>query len=142
MTSIFEELDAHHKSGRITDVILLGWVYVENIINSMVLDEFEVMPFPDNIKADLLVNKLTFEEKYKFLKKLGTFTYEERKIIKEFQEQRNKIFHYGLEGKIFTLLYKADEKEKLAKLSIDSSNAVYNAFMRRKSKINTANFIK
>ena len=114
--------------------IISDWGLVEGFVNQMFVWQFRIENF--NLpQAKLLIDKLTFEEKYTFLKKQGIFKGEESEHIDKFQKQRNILFHgkHGIDW-MEGIVGAEGNWETLHTIAKNASASVYKAFERENAK--------
>ena len=109
------------------EVILVGWAYVEYIIDLTILYEFKAIN-ADEIRKEFLTRG-TFEQKWQSIKKLDIFTTEEKTKITRFQKQRNRMFHKVLFNK--EEYYSPQGKEKLMSAASDAFWAEHDGFTKK-----------
>ncbi|MGI0141356.1 MAG: hypothetical protein ACREBF_01750, partial [Candidatus Micrarchaeales archaeon] len=84
--------------------------------------------------AQFLIDKLTFEQKFRFLKKQNVFRKNEHEDIAKFQMERNGIFH-SLEIDMLEGIVGSDKEwEKIHNISKKAFNSVYKAFNRENNR--------
>lgn len=120
-----------YKEGNFGEVVLVGWAYVEYMIDLFMVQEFGIK-HDDNERRKAVMEfleEIDFEDKWSFLKKLDLFTDDEKKSISTFQNQRNKLFHNRLFNN--PNYYGPIGRKKLMGLAKDAFFATYHAFGRK-----------
>ena len=85
-------LQYFRRKRRFSDLILLAWSIIEFDIDQIVANQFGL--FYTDKKAQILL-ELNFQKKLDFLKKNGVITKDEYDTFKNFQKNRNNLFHGG-----------------------------------------------
>ena len=114
--------------------IISDWGLVEGFVNKMFIWQFRIENF-DLAQAKFLSDKLTFSEKYNFLKQQGIFKKEEINHINKFQNQRNRLFHgrHGIAA-MKGIVGAETIWENLHTTAKNASTSVYKAFLRENKK--------
>jgi len=88
------------RKGRFAECILLGWQSVEDKVDQMVVQEFELdfTPTGQDSRVDLL-REVTFRKKVELLKAISRLSDRDTATIHKFADERNKLFH----GDVFAL---------------------------------------
>lgn len=116
-----------HKHTSYEDV-LLNWIFLERSINGMVLREFR-LESNDYVspQAKVIVDVLSFQQKFNFLNELNLLTKKENAAIKDFQEARNRLFHDNTKMDIIKTFVEKDKQERLISIAVSAFEAVCNA---------------
>lgn len=108
--------------------MLLGWQSVEDGVDQMTIQEFELLLYPRKTdpRVDMIRNNVGFRVKLRFLMRMGRISNVDRKAILEFEKERNALFH----GDIFTSLHPIAlpeaEKTRLMELTGKASQIASN----------------
>jgi hypothetical protein len=83
------------RKRKFAECVILGWQSVENYINQMILQEFE-LPYllKDKPRIDFVLDQ-AFPAKLELLKSMGRISKNDKETIQRFSEERNKLFHGG-----------------------------------------------
>ncbi len=129
MPSVFENFEQLLKEEKYGEIILYSWAYVEYVVNLLFLEEFGLSTKSKDKKAEFLMEKLEFEEKWKYLKNAGLFTDKEKEQITRFQNQRNELFHVTLFSS--PKFHDPKERKELTELAKNAFYIVVNAYVRK-----------
>ena len=108
--------------------MLLGWQSVEDNVDQMTVQEFELLLYPRKTdpRVDMIRENVGFRVKLRFLRKMGRISKVDRSAILEFEKERNALFH----GDIFTSLHSIAlpeaEKARLMELAGKASQIASN----------------
>lgn len=106
------------RKGRFAECMILGWQAVEDKIEQMTAQEFDLLMAPPkrDPRIDLL-NEVSFRKRVEFLKEMGRLSDSDAGIIHKFADERNKLFH----GNVFTsphpVAMPQSEKNRLMELA-------------------------
>jgi len=129
------------KEKKFADVMLISWVTIEHIVNTLFLGEFGLLTVKgneplynaDDPRVKFLFEKLNFEDKYKFLKERGLFTEKEKESISKFQSRRNKLFHASADENFFLEFNNQEERASLIGLADEALRSAVISYKRYKS---------
>ena len=116
------------RKRRFLECIVLGWQSVENYVDQMAIQEFELLLYPKKTdpRIDILRDRVGFGTKVEFLNQMGRISEEDQKTIFEFYKERNALFH----GDIFTsrhpVVVPEPEKTRLMELAGKASQIAMN----------------
>lgn len=114
------------RKKKFAECMILGWQSVENYINQMILQEFE-LPYllKDKPRIDFVLDH-SFPAKLELLKSRGRLSKNDKETIQKFSEERNKLFH----GNFFLFYHPSampeEEKRRLMELANRASQIVVN----------------
>ncbi len=116
------------RKRRIAECIILAWQNVEQMVDQMTVQEFDLLYFPEkeDPRVDIIRDEVSFQPKLRFLKNMGRISEEDHATIQEFSRERNKLFH----GNVFTSRHPVsiseEEKTRLMELAKNASQIALN----------------
>ncbi len=116
------------RKRRFTECVILAWQSVEDLVNQMTVQEFDLLYYPSKAdpRVDIILDEVRFPSKLKFLKTMGRISEKDHMTIQEFSRERNKLFH----GNIFTsrhpVAISEEEKTRLMDLASKASQIAAN----------------
>jgi hypothetical protein len=83
------------RKRRFAEVMILAWQSVEDLVDQMTVQEFDLFYAPDkeDPRVDILRDRVGFETKLKFLKEMGRLSSNDTRTISDFALERHKLFH-------------------------------------------------
>jgi hypothetical protein len=115
----------YRRKRKFAECMILGWQSVENIVNQMTLQEFD-LPYlsKEEPRTDIILENVGFRTKLRFLKDMGRLSRPDCKTILDFYDERNKLFH----GNFFyhPSAMPEEEKTRLMELANRASQIVVN----------------
>jgi hypothetical protein len=115
------------KQGRFLDAMVIAWQDVEDKVDQMTVQEFELMTVPEGEDPRVdIIHELNFQRKLDFLKAMSRLSTPDVTKIKEFSKARNKLFHGGVFTNPHPMTLPATEKERMMKLAGEASRIVTN----------------
>lgn len=115
------------KKGRFLDVMVIAWQNVEDLVDQMAIQEFELLSAPEGQDPRVdLVREAGFGRKLDFLKAMGRVSTPDVAKIKEFSKARNLLFHGGVYTNPHPMTLPQKEKQRMMKLAAEASRIVTN----------------
>jgi len=108
--------------------MILGWQDVEDKVDQRTVQEFQLFYTPENQdpRVDIIRDRINLPTKLDFLKTMGRISANDLSVIKEFQTERNKLFHGDLYSSRHPVIIAATEKTRLMELANTASKIVTN----------------
>lgn len=116
------------RTGRFTELMILAWQSVEDLVGQMMYQEFELIPLGGPVEDPRIemLRDIPFWKKLDFLRIMGRFSSSDIAAIRKFSEERNKLFH----GNVFTsphpIAMPQFEKNRLMELASRASQITTN----------------
>lgn len=116
------------RKRRFAECMILAWQNVEDMIDQMTIQEFELLCTPDkqDPRVDILRDNVGFQAKLRLLKDMGRLSVIDRDAINRFSDERNKLFHGGIFSNPSPLTIPENEKTRLMELAGKASQIVLN----------------
>jgi hypothetical protein len=115
------------KKGRFLDAMVISWQDVEDKVDQMTVQEFELMTVPEGEDPRVdMIHEVNFTRKLDFLKAMARLSAPDVTKIKEFGKARNRLFHGGVFSNPHPMTLPAAEKERMMKLAGEASRIVTN----------------
>ncbi len=88
------------RKRRFAECMILAWQDVEYMVDQMTIQEYGLLYLPEkqDPRVDILRDNVGFRVKLNFLKDRGRLSSSDTRMIHEFANERNKLFH----GNVFT----------------------------------------
>lgn len=88
------------RKGRFAEFTLLSWQFVEDMMDQMVIQQFELFNEPEGFDPRIdLLRETPFRKKLELLTEMGRLSKVDAEAIRRFATERNKLFH----GNVFAL---------------------------------------
>ncbi|MDG6945955.1 MAG: hypothetical protein JRM91_04775 [Nitrososphaerota archaeon] len=115
------------SKGRFLEVMVIAWQTVEDLVDQMTMQEFELVTVPegDDPRVDL-VREVGFQKKLDFLKAMGRLSAPDVTKIKEFGRARNLLFHGGVFTNPHPMTIADSEEQRMMNLAGMASRIVTN----------------
>ncbi len=116
------------RKRRFAECMILAWQEVEDKIDQMTVQEFELLYAPDkeDPRVDILRDNVGFQHKLKFLKDMGRLSANDTTTIQEFAKERNKLFHGNVFSARHPISMPEEEKTHLMDLASKASQIAVN----------------
>jgi hypothetical protein len=116
------------RKRRFAECVIVAWQAVEDLVGQMTVGEFELFlaPKKQDPRIDLLLGKIDFKDKLDFLKEMGLLSNNDVKTIREFSEERNRIFHGGVFTNPLVTTIREEEKTRIMELARKASQIAMN----------------
>lgn len=116
------------RKGRFAECMLAAWQEVEDKVDQMTIQEFELFYFPpeQDPRVDMLVDFKNLEVKLGFLKEMGRLSPKDISTIKDFSKKRNELFHGGIFTNRSPFVIPEAERIQLMELAREASQIVLN----------------
>ena len=116
------------RTGRFTELIILAWQSVEDLVGQMTYQEFELLPLGPPVEDPRIemLSEIPFWKKLEFLKIMGRFSNKDVAVIRKFSEERNKLFHGNVFRSPHPIAMPRAEKTRLMELASQASQITTN----------------
>jgi hypothetical protein len=116
------------RKRRFLECMVLGWQSVENYVDQMTIQEFELLLYPKKTdpRIDILRDKVGFGTKVEFLNQMGRISEGDQNTIFEFYKERNALFHGDLFTSRHPVVVSEPEKTRLMDLAGKASQIAMN----------------
>ena len=116
------------RKRRFAECMILGWQSVEDIVDQMTVQEFDLLYYPDKTdpRVGIIRDEVRFPSKLRFLKTMGRISERDYVTIQEFSRERNMLFHGNIFSSRHPVAIPEEEKTRLMHLAKDASQILTN----------------
>ena len=115
------------RKGRFIEAVVVAWQDVEDLVDQMVVQEFELMSVgPGEDPRVDMIRDAGFGRKVDFLRKMGRLSEPDCAKIFEFSKARNLLFHGGVYTNPHPMTLPQAQKDRMAKIAGEASRIVTN----------------